>query len=189
MSISIRFLKFVGSFALTGLTVLTSLSCLEAQAGPHTHGSHSHGAHVHGAGKVTVAFDGKTGKMELEIPAESLLGFEHKPKTPADQKKVTEALAKLENNLDKMITFAPELKCSIKKDKLEIRYESEGSGTHADIEGEFTIECAQSPVGSKLQLRFFQPWFKAKAIETQFVFDTVQKSFKHTKNGEIVELR
>lgn len=148
-----------------------------------------HKAHVHGEAKVTVAFEGMKGKIELEIPAESLLGFEHKPKNPTEEKKVSDGLAKLESSIGKMLVFAADLKCSIKKENLDIDYQAEGSGTHADVDGDFSVECAKSPVGTKVQLSFFQPWMKAKSFETQFLLDNVQKSFKHTKNGQNVELK
>lgn len=146
---------------------------------------HSHKAHVHGSGKIMIAFDGTAGKAEIEMPADSVLGFEHKPKNLLEEKRTAEALSKIENNFSKMLVFSPELKCEVKKDTLAMSYE----GTHADVKGAFSIACARSPLGTVVELHFFQSWLKAKTIEAQFLVDAVQKSLKHTKNGQSVELK
>jgi hypothetical protein len=49
------------------------------------------GAHVHGLVKLDVAVDAKTLTVQLEAPLDSLVGFEHRPRTAA-QKQAAEAV-------------------------------------------------------------------------------------------------
>ncbi|MEY4677134.1 MAG: hypothetical protein RLZZ470_1641, partial [Pseudomonadota bacterium] len=45
-----------------------------------------HAAHSHGLGNVELVVQGGTVKASFEIPMDSLLGFEHLPRTPAQKK-------------------------------------------------------------------------------------------------------
>ncbi len=151
---------------------------------------HEHGAHVHGDSKLSVAFDGKSGTAEFSVPGESLNGFENKPKNKQQEKKVAEGLSQIEREISKMLVFAPELKCVFRKTKIEINYGGRsGSGTHSDVDADFEINCEKSPAGSRVVLNFFQPWLKMKSVESQFLVNSVQKSFQHQKNGQGVDLK
>lgn len=44
-------------------------------------GREVYGAHTHGVANLTLAFENGTLEVQFELPAMSLLGFEHKPKT------------------------------------------------------------------------------------------------------------
>lgn len=56
---------------------------------------HQQSAHVHGLGTMNVAVDGNSLFLELEIPAQNLVGFEHAPETEAQ----AEAVKKVEQRL------------------------------------------------------------------------------------------
>jgi hypothetical protein len=45
-----------------------------------------HAAHSHGVGNLELVVQGGTVKASFEIPMESLLGFEHLPRTTAQKK-------------------------------------------------------------------------------------------------------
>ena len=60
-------------------------------------GHHHHEAHEHGAGTLKVAADNKQLKAVLEIPAQNMVGFEHKPKTTDQKNRVRAALALLKD--------------------------------------------------------------------------------------------
>ena len=53
------------------------------------------GKHEHGAGELRVAIDGGDVEVELEGPAANFVGFEHAPRTAAEQRAIDAALATL----------------------------------------------------------------------------------------------
>ena len=57
-------------------------------------------AHVHGAAKIGVVVQGDTVSITLESPLESLIGFEHRPKTPAQQAAATALQARMRGGTD-----------------------------------------------------------------------------------------
>jgi hypothetical protein len=155
--------------------------------------AHEHGAHVHGAAAMSIAFDisptGEAqGEIDLHFPSESLFGFEHKPKDNQQKKKVQDALKQLESQLPTMIVFDPSLSCQIAKKKLEVDYHQEGSGEHSDVDGDFTVHCRKSPEKTQLRFNGFQPFLHLTSYQIQVLVGNQQKSLKHTRNGETLDL-
>ena len=58
-------------------------------AGTHSHAAQE--AHVHGIAELTIAIEGNEVEMMLVSPAANILGFEHKPKTPEQNARITSA--------------------------------------------------------------------------------------------------
>ena len=54
---------------------------------------HEHAGHSHGQGQLELVVQGGAVKANFEIPMESLLGFEHLPKTPAQKKAMADLQA------------------------------------------------------------------------------------------------
>lgn len=79
-----RFCLCIGALIAAG--VLAGTNPAQAQA---------HKAHVHGSGKLVLAIEGRNIEMELESPADDIVGFEHPPVTDADRKTVATAREKL----------------------------------------------------------------------------------------------
>lgn len=143
------------------------------------------GTHVHGLGKVSLAFDGKVGKIEMEIPADSLFGFEHEAKTKKDIQAKEESLKKLEEKISDMIVFSSELKCQITKDNFKVNQEK----NHSDVDAEFSVACQKPIVGSIISFNFQKLFPRFKKIHVDVIADAVQKSIEVTKNGESLELK
>lgn len=144
-----------------------------------------HGAHEHGAGRVSVGFDGKRGKIEMSIPAEALFGFEHEAKSAKDRQKKEDALKKLEEKISEMISFDAALKCEIKKEIFEVNQ----AKNHADVEAEFVVSCQEPVVGSTVSFNFQKVFSRFKKIQVDFIADSVQKSVQVLKNGDTLELK
>ncbi|WP_373999151.1 DUF2796 domain-containing protein [Bdellovibrio bacteriovorus] len=143
------------------------------------------GAHVHGSGKASLAFDGKNGKIELHVPAESIIGFEHQAKSKADKQKKDKALAKLEEKIGEMIVLDPALKCEIKKDIFEVNQHD----SHAEVEAEFNVTCEAPAAGSTITFNFSKQFPRLKKVQVDVLADGVQKSTQVLKNGDSVELK
>lgn len=144
-----------------------------------------HGAHVHGAGEVKMGFDGKKGKIEMEVPADTLFGFEHEAKSKKDKQAKEEALKKLEERISEMIVFDPALKCEIKKEIFEVNQEK----SHADVNAEFNVNCQAPVAGSTVSFHFQKVFSRLKKVQVDAIADGVQKSAQVLKNGDSLELK
>lgn len=69
-----------------------------------------HGAHVHGEGALNVAINGETVVVELVSPAANVLGFEHMPRSEAEEETVHKTVEQL-RQADKIILFPENAGC------------------------------------------------------------------------------
>jgi hypothetical protein len=65
--------------------LLLPLALHGGPAAAQTQGHAGHSAHVHGVVKLNLAVEGNKLSAELEAPLDSLLGFEHRPRTDAQR--------------------------------------------------------------------------------------------------------
>lgn len=144
-----------------------------------------HGAHVHGSADVNMAFDGKKGKIEFHVPADSLFGFEHEAKSKKDKATKEAALKNLSEKINDMIVFDSKLSCEV---KMEI-YEVIQKKNHADVEAEYGVHC-QSPVaGSTITFDLQKVFPRLKKVKVNVLADGVQKSLETSKSGDSLELK
>ncbi len=146
-----------------------------------------HKAHQHGAAKMAIAFDGLVGKITLELASEGIYGFEYTPKKESDKKKQQEGLKQLENNIEKMVAFSPELKCVFNKEKIEV--DQHEGGKHSDIDASFGIHCEKDPIGTAITFNVQKYFPKLKDVVIQILAGDLQKSVEVKSNGLQVELK
>lgn len=153
-------------------------------------------AHVHGAGTLGIAFEQAKGTLQLQIPSESIFGFEHAAKSESDQKAMSEGLQKLEMKISELVTFDSTLKCQISKDKIEVVKEKEDKGEHknghhgehSEVVASFTVNCGKSPVGSKLTFNFQKYFPRIKDLDVTFLAENIQTSAEVKKAGTVLVL-
>ena len=144
-----------------------------------------HGAHVHGEAQLSIAFDGKKGKIEVHAPAQVIYGFEQEATSKKDKARKEKGLAKLESGISDIVSFDPELKCEIKKDIFEVLQKK----NHADIEAEFSVICENAVAGSTVTFNPQKAFSSLKKVKVDLLVDQIQKSIEVTKNGESLELK
>lgn len=142
-------------------------------------------AHVHGEGTASLAFDGKKGKLEMNLPAETVMGFENRPHNAKERKIKEDALLKLEEKISEMVVLDPALKCEIKKEIFEVIE----SKDHGDVDAEFNITCEQSALGSTVKFNFAKVFPRMKKIKVDVIAGEVQKSVDVKKGGTSLELK
>lgn len=142
-------------------------------------------AHVHGSAQVSLGFEGNKGKIVLEIPGDSLFGFEHEAKSKKDKAAKEAALTKLDDKISEMIVFNKELECVLKKEFFEVN-QSKG---HSDVSAEFSVNCQKPVAGSTVSFNFQKHFSRLKKVKVDVIADTVQKSLQVTKNGDELELK
>lgn len=104
-------------------------------------------AHAHGAAKINIGIEGSGGTVEFESAADPVIGFEHKPRTAADQKKVDAALTTLKTRFAEMVILPAALGCKFENTRAQFVVD----GQHAEVHAEFTVRCVKSLKGAEVK--------------------------------------
>jgi hypothetical protein len=142
-------------------------------------------AHEHGVGIMNIAVQGNEVEIELELPADNVVGFEHEARTAAEKKRVQDAAAKLKNAAN--VVILPEgascklKKAAIKSALLEDHDEHQHKDDHGkpekhddhDEHSEFAVhyhfECAKMALVSKLDVSLFKNFPSTHKLRVQYI--------------------
>ena len=109
--------------------------------------SHKHlPSHVHGEVKLDISIDKTDLLVEMESPAESLLGFEHKARTSKDKKLVAKTKADWTDNLLKYLALPD---CKILKSHWRQKFTGKH---HSAVLADGHIQCPYPLHGRKLKI-------------------------------------
>lgn len=143
-------------------------------------------AHVHGVVAVQVAIDGQQLSVQLEAPLDSLLGFEHRPRTPA-QREAAQAVLKTLNEPQQWLGLPAAAQCqwasteidadvlrpveaAAKKADPPAKHSADHpADTHADLLATVSFRCAQADALRTLELGLFKRFPRIQRIEAQWV--------------------
>jgi len=114
------------------------------------------GAHVHGAARLLVAVDGATLSLALESPLDSLIDFEHMPRTERE-KSAVRTMAERLNKPGELFLPTPAARCAPVSVKLEspLLAAAGKSDGHADLDGEFVFRCERPDALREIDVRLF----------------------------------
>lgn len=135
---------------------------------------HAAVAHVHGAATLAVAIDGGTLTLMLAAPTDSLVGFEHAPRTARERATVTKMKQTLERPAVLFVP-TPAAACKPAGVKLESTLFESGHAHHghdhaeghADLEGEFVFRCARPEALRDLEVRLFDAFPRLKKLKVE----------------------
>ena len=154
-----------------------------------------HGSHEHGVARLDVAID--DGKLQLHLisPADNLLGFEHAPRNPEQQRVLTEAL----NTLRQAITLFvvnQEAGCALEENEIESPFDEHDDhdhghddhaheehghhdhghdhDSHADIHAEWVLECRDTRSIDSLEIGLFEAFPRMQRIKVQLITEDRQ---------------
>jgi hypothetical protein len=144
-----------------------------------------HGAHVHGSAKLDIAVEDRTATIELESPAESIIGFEHKAKTDADQQKQAKALDLLKNRIGNMVIFEPALGCRWSPTTLDVMQQGQ---EHSEVRGTFAVSCDRPLAGSKVRFAFAKTFPAIRTVYVQVIAAAQQGGAMITQDRGEVEV-
>jgi hypothetical protein len=143
----------------------------------HTHShTHSHGAHAHGKGELELLVDGQTIQGVFRTPMDSLLGFEHAPKTDA-QRNAVDSLRKRLANPAAVLSPNLEAQCAAKhQEAISTLFTGAVKGGHSDLEYRFTFVCAEPSKLSALELVALKEFKRLSEVRVQLVTGSAQKA-------------
>lgn len=102
---------------ITGV-FLVKLIVLSALAFAEEHEHRQLGVHEHGVGQLNVALEDASLYIEFVSPAMNIVGFEHAPNNPEQEKAVQQAKQTLEDG-NQMFSLPPEAQCELAATELE----------------------------------------------------------------------
>jgi Protein of unknown function (DUF2796) len=155
--------------------LLLALSCISPA-------SAKDGAHVHGLVNIDVTIDAKKLIVQLEAPLDSMLSFEHRPRTAA-QKQAAQALIKQLNDVSTLIRPQSEAQCKsigvmVKADALQPKpngdtKEKNTKGKdpkdeeHSDLEASYEFSCEQPDKLTSIEFGLFDAFKRVQKIQAQ----------------------
>jgi len=154
------------------------------------HKKHNHAAHVHGGGQLSIAFDGLEGRIEFKCAAESVLGFEYKPKKEQDIKTLNAVTEKFSNSINKFIQFDQDSRCQITSEQIG-QVPEKGEKTvskHSDWQAQYNVKCEKSIAGSKLKIDFTD-FDHIKDLDITLLIGAIQKNAEYTGRAISIELK
>lgn len=174
--------------------LLTALFAL-GMAMPEATAQH---AHVHGLGRVNIAVEGMQATVEFLAPAEGLYGFEHQPKTPAQQAKRDAALERLRTQLHTMVVFETARGCQATVPQVVVEaagHEAAGGAAqqqtaeHSEVRAEFRVLCSKPLAGSKVTFGISKIFPALTTVRVQVVTDTGQRGVDITRDKGSITLQ
>ena len=152
-------------------------------AKPHPKAQH---AHEHGNAKLNIAIEGKDATIELETPADGIVGFEHAAVSVADQKQQSTALDMLKNRIAEMVIFDRSTACTFTARKVAV--EKDPDEDHSDVKAEFGVSCGKSPAGTTLRFGFSKIFPRIVDVEVQLLNGSQQTGAKIHNDGGTIAL-
>lgn len=137
-----------------GLTVVI------AQAAP---------AHVHGEARMEISVDREQLVVAMEIPLDSLLGFERAPRNASEKEAVQGMAAKLKD-AGKVLIPSAAAQCTatgVELDSPALGGKSEPGG-HNDMDARYTWRCAKPEILRDIATGLFGEFSKLRLISVEF---------------------
>lgn len=205
------------------LFVAALLSTCIATAFAHDHGASAHAhdhdhkhehehaasetlsAHQHGVASLNLVIEGKEVAIELDSPADNLVGFEYLPTSDADIKKVKNAMATL-GEPQRLFGFPEAAGCTSTEVELksplfkaaaeaghdhphdEHDHEHADGSTHNDIEAHYHFTCANAAALNQIEVKLFDAFPGTQKLILQAVGGRGQQGGELTPSSNIIRL-
>lgn len=168
--------SFLGCVALGACRAIALPALLAAgvvQAGPH----------VHGVASVDIAIDGRALAVRVDMPLDSLVGFERTPRTAAERRAAADALSRMRDarawlipdaaalcSLGEVRILAPVLEADVPAGPSSAQGTTGGQDeAHADLQAEVYFDCKEPAQLKTLRLGLADTFNRIRRIDVQVV--------------------
>lgn len=137
--------------------------------------------HVHGIATLQIAVDGKLLQLHLKSPLDSLLGFEHMPRT-SQQKSAVKAMEEQLKRAEKLFYPSPKAGCSLKSVSLEspvlkpAKSQDQDAHGHTDLDGDFVFACTRPQALRELEVQLFDAFPGLRQLKAEAATPRGQKA-------------
>lgn len=134
-------------------------------------GAAGHGAHVHGQVLANVAVQGNQLSVQFEMPLDSLLGFEHRPRTEAQRQAAQAAVQQLKQAATWLKPDAA-ARCTLSSSEVDAQaLEPAKPGAkepaHADVDARYEFTCAAPEQLAGLDIGLMNSFKRIQRLEVQ----------------------
>jgi hypothetical protein len=159
-------------------SVALSLVSAPLAASPHSH--------AHGKGEMEITVQDGAIRAIFRTPMDSLLGFEHAPKTEAQKTAVTQLKNKL-SDPTLFFTPTPAAQCTVSgSEASSALFVGKVSGSHSDLEYRFSFKCANPPALSGMDALLFANYPRLHEIRALVITDKGQRAVTLKKRSRTV---
>ena len=144
-------------------------------------------SHEHGVSTLKIALEGQNLQMELESPANDIVGFEHAPENIKQEDDVKRALTLFQNSSG-IFMPSPEANCKIKDNSAEFEIEKGEGETHAGFHVTWKATCLNPNQLTSLKTTFFKLFPKAEEIEVEVISASGQKAIEWENDMKKINL-
>lgn len=153
--------------------------------------AHAGKVHEHGAGKLNLVQDGPRLMIELELPLDTLVGFERAPRSPTERQAAQAALAHLGNPAALFRVTAP-APCEVAVSEIKapvLEGASTPAGGHADAWATYAVQCAGGVAPTRVEWPIFDTLPRLKRLDTQASLPGGQRKLRLTPANRTIALR
>jgi hypothetical protein len=180
-------IKTICTFAL-GLFITCGFGVYSSQASEKHKKEHDHEkrqleSHEHGVSTLKIALEGQSLEMQLESPANDIVGFEHAPENKIQKTAVARALTLLKSKSGIFKTPSA-ANCRIDNVSGDFEVEKDHAGFHII----WKIICLSPKQLNNLETTFFQKFPKAKEIEVEVISASGQKAIEWENDVKMIKL-
>ncbi len=151
-------------------------------------------AHQHGVADLNIAWSGQEVVIELHSPADNILGFEHQPKTDAQQRQLVTSLSQLKQS-DTLFGFPNAANCVLKTATIDNPFAMTNSTElehhdeeHSDISASYLYQCQQSQQFTSLDVQgLFKHFPRVETLKVQWVSEQGQSATKLTQEDTYID--
>jgi hypothetical protein len=129
---------------------------------------HEHAGHSHGQGQLELVVQGGAVKANFEIPMESLLGFEHLPKTPAQKKAMADLQAAV-TQPDYVLVLSKAAACELKSVQAQSDMFLGKKSTHSDLDLSIEFTCSQPAELKQIEFPIFKKHPRLKSLKVDML--------------------
>jgi len=149
----------------------------------HGHDKRQLESHEHGVSSLKMALEGQILEMELESPANDIVGFEHAPENKSQKAAIAKALSLLKSKPGVFKT-PPTANCKVEDVSGKFEVEKDHAGFHIT----WKIKCLNPKEIKSLETNFFQKFPKAKEIEVEIISAFGQKAIEWENGTKKIKL-
>jgi Protein of unknown function (DUF2796) len=127
------------------------------------------GPHEHGVARMNLAIDGQQVQVSIQVPLESLLGYEREPRAAAEKALASAMLERLKQAQEVILTPAaaqcrPAEAAQIKAPLIEGK---DNGQQHGDLDGHYKLVCAQPAELRTLEVSLFEVSRRITRVQVQ----------------------
>ncbi len=149
-------------------------------------------AHRHGVAEMQLAIEQTQVVVAMEIPLDSLVGYERAPRNEAERRAAADALVKMKE-AGSLFKFDAAAACRAKEATVEApvlegKAASGKNDEHAQLEATFVFVCSDPAKITRIEVNLFDTFKRLEKIEGQSVSVRNQTKFVLTRSARVFKL-